>query len=165
MCQPAATTGTRHRGRDTVEPVRGVEGPEGAPAGRCLLSGVLVEGVVTAEALGDLCLSHSTVVPGGAVAVTARPGETTTVRLDSTVSASLTVAGDADLLVRRSVVDGDVAAPDGDADIDAGTILGAITVRRLLAANSLFTGRVAVERRQDGCVRFSYLPPDSRTPR
>jgi hypothetical protein len=44
-----------------------------------------------------------------------------------------------------------------------------------LASNSIFLARLMdgdgwlapmwVDRRQDGCVRFSYLPPGSRTPR
>jgi hypothetical protein len=34
-----------------------------------------------------------------------------------------------------------------------------------LAENCIFTGSVCVARRQKGCVRFCYVPPDSRTPR
>jgi hypothetical protein len=34
-----------------------------------------------------------------------------------------------------------------------------------LAENSIFTGIVHACRRQIGCIRFSYLPPGSRTPR
>lgn len=46
------------------------------------------------------------------------------------------------------------------------TVLGALTVHALiLAENSLFTGCVEVARRQIGCMRFCYAPPDSRTPR
>jgi hypothetical protein len=145
--------------------LRGVAGLEGAQSGRCVLSGLLVEGTVTGELLGGLRLSHSTVVPGGAVTVTASPGEVLELQVDSTVSASVSVTGEADLFLERSVVDGDVTAPDGDADIDSSTVLGAVTVRRLVGSDSLFTGTVHTDRRQDGCVRFSYVPPGSRTPR
>jgi hypothetical protein len=34
-----------------------------------------------------------------------------------------------------------------------------------LAENSIVTGNVQVERQDDGCVRFCYVPPRSRTPR
>jgi hypothetical protein len=44
------------------------------------------------------------------------------------------------------------------------TVLGSVAVRELDASNSLFSGRVEAERTQAGCVRFSYTPPDSRTP-
>lgn len=38
---------------------------------------------------------------------------------------------------------------------------------RLLAQveDSLFTGRVIADRRQEGCLRYSFLPPDSLVPR
>ncbi|HEY0233207.1 MAG TPA: hypothetical protein VGC55_18310 [Dokdonella sp.] len=46
------------------------------------------------------------------------------------------------------------------------TVFGAMTVHAIeLAENSIFTGCVEVARRQIGCLRFCYAPPDSRTPR
>lgn len=46
------------------------------------------------------------------------------------------------------------------------TVFGRIAVRAIeLAENSIFDGLVRVARRQAGCVRFCYVPPDSRTPR
>ena len=46
------------------------------------------------------------------------------------------------------------------------TVFGSALVHSIpLAENSIFTGRVVVARRQRGCVRFSSLPPNSRTPR
>jgi len=35
----------------------------------------------------------------------------------------------------------------------------------LQASNAIFTGNVAVARKQTGCVRYSYLPNASSTPR
>ena len=43
--------------------------------------------------------------------------------------------------------------------------MGTTRAARLEAGNSIFTEPVIVERRQEGCVRFSYLPHDSLTPR
>ena len=46
------------------------------------------------------------------------------------------------------------------------TVFGAVRVHAIpLAENSIVTGRVAVARRGEGCVRFCALPLDSRTPR
>ncbi|MEO5627250.1 MAG: hypothetical protein ABIQ70_14695 [Dokdonella sp.] len=46
------------------------------------------------------------------------------------------------------------------------TVLGALTTHAIaLAENSIFTGCVEVARRQIGCMRFCYVPIDSRTPR
>ena len=46
------------------------------------------------------------------------------------------------------------------------TIIGRVMVHSVeLGENSLFLGRMTVARRQVGCLRFSYVPPGSRTPR
>lgn len=45
------------------------------------------------------------------------------------------------------------------------TILGVVRVRELtLASEVIFTSPVVAQRRQAGCVRFSYVPPGSQTP-
>jgi hypothetical protein len=45
------------------------------------------------------------------------------------------------------------------------SVLGAVKVEELdLASEVIFTGPVCVERPQAGSVRYSYVPPDSRTP-
>lgn len=46
------------------------------------------------------------------------------------------------------------------------TLIGKVQAHAIrLAENSIFTGIVHACRRQIGCIRFSYLPPGSRTPR
>ncbi len=62
---------------------------------------------------------------------------------------------------------GNVAGTSGPpARIERSSILGTSRFARLpLASESIFTERVLVDRRQDGCVRFSYVTRDSRTPR
>lgn len=76
-----------------------------------------------------------------------------------------------------SIIDADVAAqpapidpqalvlPDTALEIDRCTVLGACSAGQLEAGNSLFNGAVEIERRQQGCVRFCYLPIDALTPR
>jgi hypothetical protein len=46
------------------------------------------------------------------------------------------------------------------------TVFGEVLAHEIaLAENSIFNARVCVARRQKGCVRFCYVPTDSRTPR
>jgi hypothetical protein len=50
-------------------------------------------------------------------------------------------------------------------DVQGSTLFGRARTRVLTAGNSLFCGRAHARQVQDGCVRFSYLAPGSRTPR
>ena len=45
------------------------------------------------------------------------------------------------------------------------TVFGGSYVQTLSASEVIWTGRAIAQRRQTGCVRFSYLPSGSRTPR
>ncbi|NNG00300.1 MAG: hypothetical protein HKM93_13020 [Desulfobacteraceae bacterium] len=46
------------------------------------------------------------------------------------------------------------------------TVFGRVQVHAIeLGENSIFDGRITVARRQKGCIRFSYVTPESRTPR
>jgi hypothetical protein len=46
------------------------------------------------------------------------------------------------------------------------TVIGAILTHAIaLAENCIFSAPVTVARRQSGCVRYCYVPPDSRMPR
>ena len=64
-----------------------------------------------------------------------------------------------------------LSAPDGwrahtALTIRRSTVFGRLGVHRLeLAEDSIFVDHVSVTRRQVGCVRFSFVPLGSRTPR
>lgn len=71
---------------------------------------------------------------------------------------------------------GDGVAPGGHLELEACTVVGKVHAQRLDVSDSLLLGRLGVagdpwpapvwaERRQVGCIRFSYVPPGSRTPR
>ncbi|MEL7357776.1 MAG: hypothetical protein AAFN40_14555 [Cyanobacteria bacterium J06560_6] len=50
--------------------------------------------------------------------------------------------------------------------IERSTIFGSSYVQSFQKGSAvIWTGRAVAQRRQQGCVRFSYLPPQSRTPR
>jgi len=56
--------------------------------------------------------------------------------------------------------------PGPPASLMRTTVLGPVHVRELtLASEVIFTAPVLADRRQAGCVRFSYLPAGSETPR
>jgi phage tail-like protein len=149
--------------------VHGTPAPDQEP-GTLVLDGLLVEGHLTVVGgeLGTLRVSHSTLAPaGGGLAVhsnTDGANELLTVSLVRTICGDVAVAGGVrGLVVRDSIVDGGIDTPS--LDLGASTVLGATQAGRLEASDGLLVGRVDVERRQEGCVRYSYLPFDSSTPR
>jgi hypothetical protein len=120
--------------------------------------------------LGKLRLAHSALAPGeGGLTVTAQNGELR-IEIARSVCGRIKITPPVGgLKVAESIVDfasGDaVDAPQTDAEIEKSTVIGGVTVRSLEAGNSIFTGLVAVERRQGGCMRFSYVNDASKTPR
>jgi hypothetical protein len=50
-------------------------------------------------------------------------------------------------------------------NIKGSTIFGKVNVNSISASNTIFTNRVTARRRQEGCIRFSYVPRGSITPR
>jgi hypothetical protein len=114
----------------------------------------------------------------------------TTVRLERCITGPLHVAAESDVTVELldSIVDAgspEVTAYAGTAADQPGaeitvhecTVIGKVHARLVrLAENSIFFARVAagdppsavpvrVERRQEGCMRFCFVPPGSITPR
>ncbi|MGZ8438910.1 MAG: hypothetical protein ACXWXR_10290 [Candidatus Limnocylindrales bacterium] len=109
------------------------------------------------------------------------------VEIDHSIVGGIRADEDARVRIRDSIVDAcdqtavAYAAPTGDGaggelDVTGSTIVGKICARILrLVSNSILAARlgetdawtspVVAERRQDGCIRFSYVPPGSRTPR
>jgi hypothetical protein len=114
----------------------------------------------------------------------------TTVQLDRCITGPLRIVADSDVTVdvRDSIVDAcapDLVAYAGAAAGSAGaaitlnesTVVGQLFARQVtLASNCIFFARLAaadpptaapvrVERRQEGCIRFSFVPAGSITPR
>lgn len=112
-----------------------------------------------------------------------------TVELERCITAPLHIVADAEVSLRECVVDAtaqnliafrgpgaDVLAPGGALTLESCTVIGKVHTRELtLASDCIFAAELATgdtwkaplwaERRQQGCVRFSYVPPGSRTPR
>jgi hypothetical protein len=175
---------TRHRQRPVLAgklSVQGTAGTDDQP-GRLLLDGLLIDGAVTVLAgnLGALTLSHCTVVPGNGLTVNSSASDENQnndleLRLDHSICGTLSIPGSrAHLHVLDSIVSSELAADDAAVAIggevahlhvERSTVFGSVAARHLDAENALFTGTVAIERRQQGCVRFCYLPPGSTPPR
>ncbi|MEU7640006.1 hypothetical protein [Streptomyces sp. NPDC039016] len=144
--------------------------------------------------LGSLVLRHCTLVPGWSLEPECHPASpeepslvldrtTACVEIDRTILGTIEVIGDEvgtdplPIHLRDSILDATgadraaLSAPDcrhahAELSVHRTTVLGEVHVHAVrLAENSLFTGRLHVARRGVGCVRFSYVPPGSRTPR
>lgn len=158
--------------------------------GALVLDGLLVEGALTvlAGTIGELLISHSTLVPKkGGLTVNqtdplsiafkrsicgpiAAPETMTEVRvLDSIID-----AGHETSVAYSAALDGQSAG--APLQVENATIIGKVhTVFVRLASNTVFVAGLAgndswpapviAERRQEGCVRFTYLPTGSRTPK
>ena len=101
-----------------------------------------------------------------------------TLTLDHTISGRIIVADGVQVKIKDAIIDAlqdegvalaasdDGIKPAGTVNIVRSTVVGVVSVREIaLAENSIFSGLVTSQRKQQGCVRFSYLPPDSRVPR
>ena len=160
--------------------ITGTAEEEDASPGELILDGLLIEGRVEVEPgnLGKLRLAHCTLVPdlGGLITTPpASPDDADNDQLQVEIYRS--IVGPINLIetvgqiaIEDSIIDASTGLVAIDtsgtaAEIEASTILGSTTARSIEASNSLFSGAVVAERRQTGCVRFSYLPDGSRTPR
>jgi hypothetical protein len=122
--------------------------------------------------------------PGAPSLLIEQTGTPIEIEIDHCVLGAIRARTNATLLIRHSIVDANhdtaVAYADLD-DVSAGgtvsmvnsTVIGTVHVELLkLASNSIFLSRnadgsapVRSERRQTGCVRFSWLPLEARVPR
>jgi hypothetical protein len=111
----------------------------------------------------------------------------TIVEIDDCIVGGVRATDDAQVIISNSIVDAieetnvAFAAPDGNSaggsmQIKNSTVIGKVhTSELILASNTIFMAAlpqsdtwdapVWSERRQEGCVRYSYVPPKSRVPR
>jgi hypothetical protein len=153
--------------------VRGTGAAESA--GTLALNGLLIEGQLLIErgapgVLGSLRLAHCTLVPGkGGLNATAA-SERLKIDIRRSICGAIQVApAVAELHIEESIVDAAgaaaIAAGASAAELEGCTVIGRTEALRLSASNSIFTERVTCARQQEGCVRFSFVPLGSQTPR
>jgi hypothetical protein len=158
--------------------VRGTASGTDPNPGTLALNGLLVEGRLTILTgnLGGLQFSHATLAPanGGLVVnpsvVPGQQNNQLAISLQRAICGPLVLAATVpDLSISDSIIDAAGAsaaldAPGSDAVIQSSTCLGAANLRSLEASNSIFA-LLTVERRQAGCVRYSFVADGSQTPR
>lgn len=150
-------------------------------------------GIRVTGPLGALVMRHCTLLPGWSLQADCEPQwptepslmlerTTTCVQIDHCLLGPITVLGDEvstdplSINIRDSILDATahrreaLSAPDcrhAHATLRAhrATVIGEVRTHAVrLAENSIFTGRMGVARRGIGCLRYSYVPPGSRTP-
>jgi hypothetical protein len=166
-----------------------------APGSALTLSGLLVEGGVRIEQdVQALRLLHTTLVPGRHVVEEAAPpadrraivvssgsdpakpiNAGLRVEIAFSIVGPIVVPSDVDgLWLLDSIVDGAGGAAVADANgtygpvatIERSTLIGPSSFKQLTyGSESIFAGAVQVERHVVGCVRFSFVPLGSSTPR
>jgi hypothetical protein len=152
--------------------IKGKAGSAGLTGGELVLNGLLVEGKLTVldGNLGGLEVSHCTLVPRhGGLDVTGL-NDRLDIHLSRSICGPVTLTADVSkLLVDECIVDNGggtaVSAPLTPVEIQKSTVFGRIEAREIEAGNCIFNALVEIQRRQKGCIRFSYVPVDSHTPR
>ena len=142
--------------------------------GLCVLNGLMIEGSVSVKAdapanLGGLRLDHCTVVPPANGLVVEGGNTQLTVSINRTICGAVALTASCpQLSIDHSIIDGGamlavpaITAPGTTVALQAVTALGTVTVRQIEAGNCLFTAPVTASRLQEGCVRFSHLPPSA----
>jgi len=174
-------SGVRPHWRGTLE-IEGSAGASSDEPGAIFMNGLLLEAPIRVVAgnLGHLDVRHctvvhvrdGTVVPGAAKINVASSNDRLAVRIHRSIVDGIGVAAPIkQLLVTQSAVGtGSTAAPAIDcpqtaAQVNESTVFGATRVLSLEASSSIFAATVEAIRRQQGCVRFCYLPRGSRTSR
>ena len=114
------------------------------------------------------CIRRSSPARAGSTSRAITSGSTLTV--ERSIVGAITIAGHApQVALTQSIVDAGsaaaVAAPVQALAIDGCTVFGSVACQTVEASNSLFVGALIASRRQQGCVRFSYLAEGSRTPK
>ncbi|MBZ5621699.1 MAG: hypothetical protein LAQ69_23675 [Acidobacteriia bacterium] len=161
--------------------------------GSLTLSGVVVEGFLDVIGdLGQLRLLHSTLVPGRGLDDSGKPASSSpsviveglsganVINTELKVEAAYSILGGlvvpantTGIWVLDSIADGAGAAaisgPAGASSArliaERSTFFGPVLVKSLQASEVIFNSPASVARTQDGCVRFSYVPPGSQVPR
>lgn len=170
----SATTVRAHHVGGLV--VRGAAPSSSENPGGCFINGLWLEGgiAVAAGNLGRLDVAHSTLVPGsGGLDVHPNGNSRLALSLRRSISSAIDVPGPvASVRIRDSIVEGDGSSPgfalsvaDAMLELEQVTALGRVDARSISASGCIFRDSVRAERRQTGCVRFSYVPPGSVVPR
>jgi hypothetical protein len=179
------------RARDSQRPLVKLSSAfaiSGSANGEVTLNGLVIVGTIhVGGALNRLNLVHCTLLPSSAAPSLIVESSGTTVSVDHSIVGSIRTTATAVVKINSSIVDAlaeqnvAFAAIDGNSaggllSIENSTVIGKVhTTALALVSNSILLARLATadtwsspvqsERRQQGCVRFSFIPFESVTPR
>jgi len=157
--------------------VKGEADEESETPGELILDGILIEGTlnVLKGNLGGLRISHCTVAPdkGGLSIKWFFGNDKLKVNLFRSICGPITFNPKISKLhIDESIVDYGssttyeaITCNTTDIELQRCTVFGSVNALTIRACNSIFTGIVRIERKQTGCIRFSYIPAGSETPR
>ena len=159
--------------------VRGLAPTNDPNPGGLVIDGLLIEGrlSVLAGNLGSLQINHTTLAPakGGlqvnSAAQSGAQNALLAVSLARSICGPLLLADSVpNLSLSESILDGAsqpgaLSCAGTDARLESCTVFGTVSLRSLEASNTIFNGVVSVQRRQAGCLRYSFVPDGSQTPR
>ena len=149
----------------------------------CTDSNLILDGLLIDEALsinmkdgniGLLAINHCTLVPTKKASLELLGNKNLQVVFQRSICGKIVIKeSQAELILMDTIVDGNVGKIGYDDDnyaiqcdqarIENCTIFGKVDVNLLTSAtNSIFTEQVISRRRQEGCVRFSYITKDSK---
>ncbi|MDX2213659.1 MAG: hypothetical protein SFY66_10240 [Oculatellaceae cyanobacterium bins.114] len=184
--------GDRHRPTLVIDREMSITGSDGATVS---LNGLLIVGgslTVTQNSADPihwtLHLRHCTLLPGHTLDIKGQPQQPTApslvinpqnaiiyLNIEHCILGSLQVANSHTVRITHSILDATAVtntaytAPNGSAggalQIENSTVIGKVNALTLEASNTIFLSPVRAERRQQGCVRFSYIPATSVVPR
>lgn len=155
--------------------VRGTAPPASSTPGALILDGILVEGQISVKKsgnLGSLRIAHCTLVPEqGGLNVGSGNGRLN-ICLDRSICGPISLSDQiSKLCVKGSVIDNAdgltkaIEAEKTPLELQECTVFGEIKGRSIEASNCIFDDKITIIRQQEGCIRFSYVPADSKTPR
>jgi len=153
--------------------VKGLAPENSLTSGKLLLNGLLVQGKISVDDgnLGGLILTHSTLVPEAGGLKVSKGNKKLIIELVNSISGPISIdAAIARLSVTGSIVDGSgttkgIEAIDIPLELGMSTFFGEVNGLSIEASNCIFNDKLVAVRRQQGCVRFSYLPDGSSPPR
>lgn len=152
--------------------VEGIAPSSSSSGGSILINGLLLEGNLSVKTgnLKTCTIQHSTLVPANGGVAAALQSSILEVNLKQTICGAVHVLSvGAVVSLEESIVDHKsgvaISVPAGQLGLQKCTVFGTVEGRSLDAGNSIFNDRLDITRRQTGCIRFSYVPFGSVTPR
>lgn len=183
------------RARDRNRPVLNLVGDamlRGGVESSITLNGLVIAGgslrvPAAGNHLRTLRIRHCTILPASESALVVESPDIVTIEIESSILGGIRCVQGAQVKIINSIVDtGDEERvayaglngqePGAAFEVTNSTIIGKVwTLEMDLASNSIFLARlgdfdfwnapVDTDRLQQGCIRFSYVPPGSRVPR